>query len=157
MTRRPDNNSWDSHSGGKKGERRREECLVAETQKALRALAAKGFLKDVGSGLLSHMTLCSIIDDGELNFQVRNGIGCTLSSMATNKVVKYIIDREGRSFFHKQAARAISTGQLSTSPRLHLQPIDRVVYPGPSALSRGELILRQASRLDAFSGYPFRT
>ena len=62
-----------------------------------------------------------------------------------------------KDFFEKQDARAISTGQLSTSPRLHLQPIDRVVYPGPSALSRGELILRQASRLDAFSGYPFHT
>ncbi len=65
-----------------------EDKTAYKQQKALRAVAAKGFLKDVGSGLLSHMTLCSIIGDGELNFQVRNGIGCTLSSMATNKVVK---------------------------------------------------------------------
>ena len=59
-------------------------------QKALRALAAKGFLKDVVSGLLSHMTLCSIIGDGELNFRVRNGIGCTLSSMAINEICQNI-------------------------------------------------------------------
>ena len=30
-----------------------------------------------------------------------------------------------------QAYRAISTGQLSVSPRLHLQPIDVVVFHGP--------------------------
>ena len=60
-------------------------------------------------------------------------------------------------FFEKQDARAISTGQLHPSQGFHLQPINQIVYLGPSALSRGELILRQASRLDAFSGYPFRT
>ena len=108
----------------------------------------RGALKDVGSGLLSHMTLCSIIDDGELNFQVRNGIGCTLSSMATNKVVKYIIDREGRSFFHKQAARAISTGQLRISRRFHLQPINEVVYLGPSGIAPGRTYLK--------AGFPLR-
>lgn len=52
-----------------------------------------------------------------------------------------------------QAYRAISTGQLSVLPRLHLRPIDVVVYHGP----QGYLVLRGASRLDAFSGYPFRT
>ena len=52
-----------------------------------------------------------------------------------------------------QAYRAISTGQLNALPRLHLQPIDEVVYLG----SQGYLVLRGASRLDAFSGYPVRT
>ena len=52
-----------------------------------------------------------------------------------------------------QAYRAISTGQLNVSPRLHLRPIDEVVYLGP----QGYLVLRGASRLDAFSGYPFRS
>jgi len=37
--------------------------------------------------------------------------------------------------------------------RLHLRPIDVVVYHGP----QGYLVLRGASRLDAFSGYPVRT
>ena len=52
-----------------------------------------------------------------------------------------------------QAYRAISTGQLSTLLRLHPRPIDVVVFHGP----QGDLVLRGASRLDAFSGYPVRT
>ncbi len=52
-----------------------------------------------------------------------------------------------------QAYRTISTGQLSMLPCLHLRPIDVVVYHGP----QGYLVLRGASRLDAFSGYPVRT
>jgi len=52
---------------------------------------------------------------------------------------------------------AISTGQLNTSLCLHLPPIDLVVFQGPSSRRIGnrDLILRGASRLDAFSGYPF--
>ena len=52
-----------------------------------------------------------------------------------------------------QAYRAISTGQLNALLRLHLRPIDEMVYLGP----QGYLVLRGASRLDAFSGYPFRS
>ena len=52
-----------------------------------------------------------------------------------------------------QAYRAISTGQLNALLHLHLQPIDVVVFHGP----QGDLVLRGASRLDAFSGYPVRT
>ena len=52
-----------------------------------------------------------------------------------------------------QAYRAISTGQLSALLHLHLRPIDVVVFHGP----QGDLVLRGASRLDAFSGYPVRT
>ncbi len=52
-----------------------------------------------------------------------------------------------------QAYRTISIGQLNALLRLHLRPIDVVVYYGP----QGYLVLRGASRLDAFSGYPFRT
>ena len=63
--------------------------------------------KDFGSDLLSHMTLCSIIGDGELNLRVRNGIACTLSSLAAKK---YKLTGEGASS-SKQDSRAISTGQ----------------------------------------------
>ena len=52
-----------------------------------------------------------------------------------------------------QAYRTISTSQLNVSLRLHLWPIDEVVYLGP----QGYLVLRGASRLDAFSGYPVRS
>ncbi len=52
----------------------------------------------------------------------------------------------------------VSTGQLKTFLPLHFRPINLVVFQGslvPKA--RGTLILRGASRLDAFSGYPFPT
>ena len=52
-----------------------------------------------------------------------------------------------------QAGRAISTGQLHALPRFHIRPIDVVVFHGSF---EGELVLRLVSRLDAFSGYPFR-
>jgi len=43
-------------------------------------------------------------------------------------------------------------------PRLHSQPIDPVVFRGSySHEGMGKLILESASRLDAFSAYPFRT
>src|SRR5690606_17196742 len=57
-----------------------------------------------------------------------------------------------------QATRPISTGQLHTLPRFHTRPINPIVYRGPyTHKGVGELILRKASRLDAFSGYPDRT
>ena len=54
--------------------------------------------------------------------------------------------------------RSISTGQLNMSPCFHLQPINLIVFKG-SYLHKvmGNLILELASRLDAFSGYPFPT
>jgi hypothetical protein len=52
-----------------------------------------------------------------------------------------------------ERVRAISTGRLHGLLRFHLRPIDVVVFHG----SRRDLVLRGASRLDAFSGYPVRT
>ena len=52
-----------------------------------------------------------------------------------------------------QLDRTISTGWLNVSQRLHLRPINLVVFED----SLGELISRGASHLDAFSGYPVRT
>ena len=49
--------------------------------------------------------------------------------------------------------RAIRTARLRRLPVFHLRPIDVMVYHGPW----GDLVLRLVSRLDAFSGYPFRT
>ena len=63
---------------------------------SLKKSPLSGAGKDFGSDLLSHMTLCSIIGDGELNLRVRNGVVCTLSSLAAKK---FIIDRGMREFF----------------------------------------------------------
>ena len=51
-----------------------------------------------------------------------------------------------------QADRAISTGKLHTLLRFHTRPINVVVFRD----SQGILVFRSVSRLDAFSGYPFR-
>ena len=49
--------------------------------------------------------------------------------------------------------RAIRTARLNGLPHVYLRPIDVLVLHGPW----GDLVLRLVSRLDAFSGYPFRT
>jgi hypothetical protein len=54
--------------------------------------------------------------------------------------------------------RPISTSQLHTLPCFHFWPINPVVYWGPYPVNPvGNLILKCASRLDAFSGYHVRT
>ena len=52
-----------------------------------------------------------------------------------------------------EIVRAIRTARLHSLRSFHLRPIDVVVFHGPWA----DLVLRLVSRLDAFSGYPFRT
>src|SRR5579884_892902 len=53
---------------------------------------------------------------------------------------------------------AVSTGQLSVLPHVHLRPIDLVVFQEPSSLKgTGDLVWQGVSRLDAFSVYPGRT
>ena len=51
----------------------------------------------------------------------------------------------------------ISNSQLHVLPHFHLCPIYLVVFKGSYFFRIGYLILRGASRLDAFSVYPFRT
>ena len=51
--------------------------------------------------------------------------------------------------------RPISNSQLHTLLHFHLCPIYLVVFKGSYFLRMGYLILRGASRLDAFSVYPF--
>ena len=52
--------------------------------------------------------------------------------------------------------RSISNSQLHVLPHFHLCPIYLVVFKGSYFLRMGYLILRGASRLDAFSVYPFQ-
>ena len=75
--------------------------------------AARGSRTIFGSGLLSHMTLCSIIGDGELNFRVRNGVGCTLSSMATKEISGHLFESGCVA-----RLRALGHGRLCPLPAL---------------------------------------
>jgi hypothetical protein len=66
---------------------------------------------------------------------------------------------QDRKVFKKypSSPRPISTGRLRTLLYFHRRPINLVVYQGSYSLKgMGEFISRTASRLDAFSGYPFR-
>lgn len=58
-----------------------------------------------------------------------------------------------------QASRKISTGRLNTLLHLYRQPINQIIslVPLGALKTQGCLILRKASRLDAFSGYPVQT
>ena len=123
-----------------------------------------------GGALLSHVLRRSTIGATALNFRVREGTGCFARAVATkpNKDPTELFCSEDQrvvqvwySMFlvwlsftgSDQAYRAISTGQLNALLHLHLRPIDVVVFHGP----QGYLVLRGASRLDAFSGYPVRS
>ena len=53
----------------------------------------------------------------------------------------------------KNHIRTISIARLNSLRNLHLQPINLVVSQG--AYKMRKFILWLASRLDAFSGYPF--
>ena len=57
---------------------------------------------------------------------------------------------------HRKSYRPISNGQLHALLHFHLHPIYPVLFRGSPGLLRGYLILGPASRLDAFSVYPFR-
>ena len=137
-----------------------------------------GVLIRFGGALLSHTLRCSTIGATALNFRVREGTGCFACALATkpnkNPARHFCLANQRFDLFRRstscpsfvyaflvwlsftgsdQANRAISTGQLNALLHLHLRPIDVVVFHGP----QGYLVLRGASRLDAFSGYPFRT
>ena len=58
-----------------------------------------------------------------------------------------------RGIAPQESFRVISTARLRTLPPVHLPPIDVVVCNDPN----GDLILRLASCLDAFSTYPYPT
>ena len=85
-----------------------------------------------------------------LNFCVRNGNRCVHYAIATRLLSKLDISV-------RLSPRPISTSQLHMSPRFHTWPINLVVFKGSYLLLMGNLILRGASRLDAFSVYPVHT
>ena len=99
----------------------------------------------------------STIGAGELNFRVRDGNGCCLFAIATEKrcydepitdnlyaILPANVQRSCE-LFCGQAARPISTSKLNALPHLHTWPINLVVFKGPLVLrvspEKGYLIL----------------
>ena len=104
------------------------------------------FLTRSGGDLLSHVLRRSTIGAAALNFRVRDGIGCFACAMTTRPGKEHHIRRLGACRLSSllllfryslavsgsnQAYRAISTSQLNALLRLHLWPIDVVVFHGP--------------------------
>ena len=133
------------------------------------------FLSRSGGDLLSHVLRRSTIGATALNGRVRDGIGCFARAMATRPGKKRsafrddvvviaaglskLLLREEAQLSHSgldlsssgsnQANRAISTGQLNALLRVHLRPIDVVVFHGSSGIPcfEGGFTLRCLQRL----------
>ena len=67
------------------------------------------------------------------------------------------MERPSRLCRFRSSPHPISSSQLHVLPHFHPCPIYLVVFKGVYFFRMGYLILRGASRLDAFSVYPFRT
>jgi hypothetical protein len=79
-------------------------------------------------------------------------MGCGMGACVVSDTAQWT-----RSIF-VVSPRPISTSHLHTLRCFQFWPINPVVCWGPYPLKGvGNLILERASRLDAFSGYPFRT
>jgi hypothetical protein len=101
--------------------------------------ALKGLTALFGMGRGVSLSLCATGDFARRNAR------WSLKTAQNLKVNKY-----------PSSPRPISTGRLRTLLYFHRRPINLVVYQGSYSLKgMGELISRTASRLDAFSGYPF--
>ena len=89
-----------------------------------------------GGDLLSRVLRHSTISAEEFNGRVRDGIGFGLLAQVTgpakdngkqNGLSSWSADMDHE---RDQADRAISTGKLNASPRLHTRPINVVVFHG---------------------------
>ena len=109
------------------------------------------FRKKPGNVLLLHKR--TTIGAEVLNYCVRYGNRCVHFAIVTRLFFQNWIYCNNA----KLSPRPISTSQLNTSPCVHLWPINLIISKGSYFLRMGNLILGGASRLDAFSVYPFRS
>lgn len=111
-------------------------------------LAQKGTVHIQGYSLKTRNEVNAVKHPGNTfasSTALRGLVACKASSSAVNFRWKV----------RRVSPRPISIRQLHTLLRFHLRPIYLVVYKGSYLL--GNLILRGASRLDAFSAYPVRS
>ncbi len=126
---------------------------------------------------LPHGPPCSTIGAEGLNFRVRNGTGCfpfaitAETLLRCHRPLRQITRPERRPYLGNRIVDAKHQESVEAKPLGLLVPVSctrcRASTSGLSTQSsswgpylvnpEGDLILRRASRLDAFSGYPFRT
>ena len=108
---------------------------------------------------------------GGLYFRVRDGTGCFPAAIVTKRLftnfncaLEQLNTLSTEQNAHtsililKIKSSTVSTGWLNTLLRLHLPPIQLVVFQRSYPVSPvGDLILGRASHLDAFSGYLCQT
>ncbi len=102
-----------------------------------------------GNDLLSRVLRHSTISAEEFNGRVRDGIGFGLLAQVTGPAKDNGKQANGLSIVRPpladtdhesdQADRAISTGKLNASPRLHTRPINVVVFHGSRGRTRFEV------------------
>ena len=116
-----------------------------------------------GNDLLSHTLRCSTIGAEAFNGRVRDGIGFRRFAIVTKSAqygTKYVIDllilpvkpADGEMRTIKSIEQLVPvsyTHCCASTPGLSTW--------WSSTVLKGNLVSREASRLDAFSGYPFRT
>ena len=112
---------------------------------------------------LPHTRACSTIGAERLNYRVRDGNGWDPLARITQSLFELIellltgyplLLVRGKFYawskFYGQAERAISTGKLNVLLRLHIRPINVVVFHGPSYLSIGRSHLEEGFALICF-------
>ena len=110
---------------------------------------------------LNSLSLVKVRELPRTKFMLRfhsHSLSCFRQSYLQNHILNTIFFP--LSSFHSTfwiSPRPISNSQLRTLLHFHLCPIYLVVFKGSYFFRMGYLILRGASRLDAFSVYPFQT
>ena len=113
-----------------------------------------------GDDLLSQALRLSTIGAGAFHGRVRDGIGCSRSAKITRPAKGGV-----KSGLHISTSRwALTMKAIKPIERLVLVSYTHCCASTPSLSTwwsstalKGELVSRWVSRLDAFSGYPFRT
>ena len=75
---------------------------------------------------------------------------CKALGLVLARTTHPLCDSESTVKFYGQAERAISNGQLNALLRLHIRPIDVVVFHGPSYLTVGRSHLEEGFTLICF-------
>ena len=111
--------------------------------------------KNTGNFLLFHTGYpCSTIGATELNFRVRDGIGCDLYAIVTGEiewlVKRYRLFIRLKILKRSKVSRLLSTTRLNTLLHLHLWPIKPVFYWKSLVLMKGKSNLRMGFALICF-------